>query len=69
MQADQGLLVAWRGFQGTVKREARGQHFSMVLWDADDLLDALFDTYGSIRDDVRSRLPLQRVWVLVQGEE
>ena len=61
--------MAWRGFQGTVRREAREQHFSMALWDADDLLDALFDAYESIRDDVRSRLPLERAWVLVQDSE
>lgn len=68
MNADQGLLVAWGGFKRSVKREARGQHFSMLLWDADDLIDALFDAYGSIRDDVRSRLPLQRMWVLVHDD-
>jgi restriction system protein len=65
MKADQGLLVAWGGFKKTVRKEARGQHFAMLLWDADDLIDALFDSYGEIRDDIRSRLPLQRTWVLV----
>lgn len=65
MDADQGLLVAWGGFKGTVRKEARGRHFSMLLWDADDLIDALFDAYDRIRDDIRSRLPLQRTWVLV----
>jgi restriction system protein len=67
MKADQGLLVAWGGFKGTVRKEARGQHFSMLLWDADDLIDALFDAYPEIREDVRSTLPLQRTWVLVLG--
>lgn len=68
MEADQGLLVAWGGFKGTVRKEARGRHFSMLLWDADDLIDALFDAYDRIRDDVRSRLPLQRTWVLVLND-
>lgn len=68
MNADQGLLVAWGGFKRSVKREARGQHFSMLLWDADDLIDALFDAYGSLRDDIRSRLPLKRIWVLVHDD-
>ena len=68
MQADQGLLVAWGGFKRSVKGEARSQHFSMLLWDADDLIDALFDVYGSLRDDIRSRLPLQRMWVLVHDD-
>jgi restriction system protein len=67
MKADQGLLVAWGGFKGTVRKEARGQHFSMLLWDADDLIDALFEAYEEIREDVRSKLPLQRTWVLVLG--
>lgn len=67
VNADQGLLVAWGGFQGRVKRESRGDHFSMLVWDADDLLDALFESYDSIRGDIRSRLPLQRTWVLVHN--
>jgi restriction system protein len=69
LQADQGLLVAWGGFKGSVRREARSQHFSMVLWDADDLLDALFGAYDRLREDVRSRLPLKRVWALVPDSE
>lgn len=68
MQADQGLLVAWGGFKGHARREAQAQPFSMLLWDADDLLDALFEAYGSIRDDIRSRLPLQRMWVMVHDD-
>ena len=67
MKADQGLLVAWGGFKGSVKKEARGQHFSMLLWDAEDLIDALFDTYEQLSNDIRSKLPLQRTWVLVQN--
>lgn len=66
--ADQGLLVAWGGFKKNARREAQAQPFSMLLWDADDLLDALFDAYGAIRDDIRSRLPLQRTWVLVHDD-
>jgi restriction system protein len=69
LKADQGLLVAWGGFKGNVKREARQQHFSMVLWDADDLLDALFTIYDNLREDMRSRLPLKRAWTLVLGPE
>jgi restriction system protein len=69
LQADQGLLVAWGGFKGNVRREARPQHFSMVLWDADDLLNALFAVYDQLREDLRSRLPLKRVWALVLDPE
>lgn len=69
VKADQGLLVAWGGFKGSVKREARQQHFSMVLWDADDLLNALFAVYDQLREDMRSRLPLKRTWTLVLDAE
>jgi restriction system protein len=69
LNADQGLLVAWGGFKGHVRREARPQHFSMVLWDADDLLDALFSVYDRLREDLRSRLPLKRAWTLVLDSE
>ncbi|TML00285.1 MAG: restriction endonuclease [Actinobacteria bacterium] len=68
-RADQGLLVAWGGFRGNVKREAQAEHFSMALWDADDLLDALFGTYEQLREDMKSRLPLKRTWTLVLDPE
>lgn len=68
-QADQGLLVAWGGFKASVRREAQTQHFAMVLWDADDLLDALFSVYDNLREDMRSRLPLRRAWTLVPDAE
>lgn len=69
VNADYGLLVAWGGFQGTVRREARQQPFEMLLWDADDVLDALFEVFDRLREDLRSRLPLQRVWALVPTDD
>src|SRR5439155_2586596 len=57
--ANQGLLVAWRGFRGTARTEARHDYFTMRLWDADDLLTALFSVYEKLREDVRSELPPQ----------
>ncbi len=66
--ADQGLLVAWGGFRGTARSEARDSYFTLRLWDAEDLLDQLFDVYERLPDDVRSELPLQRVWTLVPAE-
>lgn len=60
--------MAWGEFQGHARREARNRPFSMLLWDADDLLNALFEAYDSIGDDIRSRLPLQRMWVMVHDD-
>lgn len=68
LDADQGLLVAWRGFKGTVRSEARQDYFKMRLWDADDLIKSILDVYDGLPDDLRSQLPLQRVWSLVQQD-
>ncbi|MDP9342143.1 MAG: restriction endonuclease [Actinomycetota bacterium] len=69
LAADQGLLVAWRGFKGTVRTEAKQDYFKMRLWDAEDLLSALLSVYEKLGEDVRSELPLQRVWALVPSVE
>jgi restriction system protein len=67
-RADQGLLVAWSGFGGTAKKEARHAHFSIRLWDAEDLMDELFSLFDQLPEELRSELPLQRVWTLVTPE-
>jgi restriction system protein len=66
--ADQGLLVAWAGFKGSVRQEARTSHFAVRLWDADDLLDEVFRHYDSLGSELRSRLPLTRVWAVAAGD-
>lgn len=48
-----GLLVAWAGFKGTTRAEARTSHLHS-LWDAQDLRDQVS----------RSRLSLTRVWAV-----
>ena len=68
-RADQGLLVAWRGFKGTVRKESLSSIFTVRLWDATDVLSALFEAYERLPDDVRSQLPLQRTWSLVPPDE
>jgi restriction system protein len=67
--ADHGLLVAWSGFKGTVRNEARTSHFTIRLWDADALLNELFRAYDGLPDLVRSQLPLKRVLALVPDTE
>lgn len=69
LAADQGLLVAWRGFKGTVRSEAKQDYFKMRLWDAEDVLTSLFSVYEKLPEDVRSELPLQRLWALVPADE
>lgn len=67
--AEQGLLVAWGGFRGTVRAEARHSYFRVRLWDADDLLDQLFEVYPQLPEEFRSELPLKPVFALVSPDE
>ncbi len=68
-RAQQGLLVAWRGFKGTLRSESKASVFSVRLWDAGDVIEALFAVYDRLPDDLRTRLPLQQVWTLVPTDE
>lgn len=66
--AQQGLLVAWGGFTKSALKEANPLFFRLRLWDADDLLDALLEHYERLPETLRAKLPLQRVWMLIQPE-
>lgn len=45
------------------------EHFKLRLWDADALLDSLFEVYEKLPEDIRTELPLQRLWALVPAAE
>lgn len=66
--ADRGLFVSWGGFKRSVYAEARKLFFDVRLWDADDVIDGLIETFAKLPDDLQAELPLQRVWALVQEE-
>lgn len=67
--AEQGLLVSWGGFKSSVINEARKSYFSVRLWTADDLVDAILDNYERLPDTLQAELPLKRIWTLVQEED
>ena len=67
-QADNGLLVSWGGFARPAEQEAKSLHFNVRLWGADQLLEAVLENYERLSADVRSMLPLKRVWALVQED-
>jgi restriction system protein len=37
------------------------------LWQAADVVDAVLDNYERLTDDIRSALPLKRVWMLTDA--
>lgn len=67
--AEQGLLVAWRGFKRGVREEARRNFFRIRLWDSDDVIDRLTDVYDHLPANTRDQLPLTRVWTVVSAAE
>ena len=66
--ADQGLLVAWGGVTRTTRREQRDQFFRVRVWDAEDLMDAVFRNYHKFDEELQAELPLKQVWTLIEDE-
>ncbi len=66
--ADQGLLVSWGGFTRDLEREARHSFFSVRLWYADDLVNGVCLNYDGLSEQIRSEIPLERIWTLVRDE-
>ena len=65
-QADQGLLVAWGGITKQAEQLLAQQYFRVRVWTAQDLLEALFRNYERVSEEIRSEIPLKRVWSLVE---
>ena len=40
------------------------QRFRVKVWDSTDVIDALQRNYERLPEDIRARVPLQRVWML-----
>ena len=65
--ADQGLLVAWGGLSKPARDALRHQHMRVRVWESADVVDAVLRTYERLPEDVRSALPLRRVWMLADS--
>jgi restriction system protein len=68
-RAEQGLFVAWGGFKRTVFTEAKKNFFELRLWDASDLVENVQRYYDKFSEELKTDLPLKRIWVLVQEQE
>ena len=62
VQAEQGLFVSWGGFKGSIDKEIPSNFFRVRLWNQDDLIDELLKHYDKIDDDIKTELPLKRIW-------
>ena len=69
VQAQQGLLVSWGGFKSSVEKEKAQQFFRVRLWDQDELIDQILEHYEKLDEDLRTDLPLKRIWTIAEPEE
>jgi len=56
------------GVYGELKKEARLSFFSVRLWDANDLIEAIFKNCDRLPEELQNELPLKRIWALVIEE-
>lgn len=67
--AQRGLFVSWGGYRSSVTSSRRHLFFEIRLWNADDVIDAVLENYDRLPDDIKSELPLKRIWTLVPNSE
>lgn len=64
--AAQGLLVAWGGLTTPAKRSAKDNYFRLRVWTASDVIAQMTEHYSSLPEEIRSELPLKRIWIAVE---
>ena len=64
VQADQGLFVSWGGFKSTVDKERAAQFFRVRLWNQDDLISELLESYDDLDETLQAEIPLKRIWTV-----
>lgn len=63
--ATHGLFVSWGGFNTAALRTSRKSFFSVQLWDSNDVMRHLTDCYEDLTDEIKSAVPLKRIWALM----
>lgn len=68
-EATNGLIVSWGGFTSAAVKEGRRLFFSVKMWDADDLIQQLIESYDHLSDEMKSEIPMKRIWTLLPEED
>lgn len=68
VRAEHGLLVSWGGFKQSVEKERSTQFFRVRLWNRSDLIEHLLTHYDKLDEEIRSELPLKRIWTITAPE-
>lgn len=67
--ATQGLFISWAGFKSNVQKDLAGSFFRLRLWGRTEFLEKLFLNYDKLPEDIRSELPLKRIWTVAINDE
>lgn len=62
--ADQGLLVAWGGLTKQAQDALKNHKLRVRVWQAADVVDAVLSNYEHLPAEIRTALPLKRVWIV-----
>ena len=62
--ATHGLFVSWGGFTSAALKTSRRKFFSLQLWDSNDVIQHLTDCYENLSDEMKTAIPLKRIWAL-----
>jgi restriction system protein len=65
--ATQGLLVAWGGLTRPAQVVHTANQNRVRVWEAADVVDATLASYEKLSEDIRSRIPFKRVWMLADS--
>jgi restriction system protein len=57
-------LVAWGGLTKPAQVIHTANQNRVRVWEAADVVDAILANYENLDDEIRSRLPLKRVWMV-----
>ncbi len=64
--ASYGILVAWGGLTKTADNEINRAFFRTRLWDQEKIVSELTENYDSLDEELKSEIPLQRIWTVIE---
>jgi len=68
-KAEYGILVAWGGMTKVADQEIGRSFFATRIWDQGILLEQILKYYEKFDDELKTELPLKRIWAIVEEED
>ena len=67
--ASHGILVAWGGLTRPADKDMANAFFRTRLWDQTKIVDELVSNYDQLDDELKSEIPLRRMWAVIESEQ